>query len=150
MRLIEYIESLQCTQGAGAGQPLRLMPWQRRFLRGAFGTDGDAALSVSRGNGKTTLTAAVATAAIDGPLRTPRGEVVIVASSFVQGRVGFEHVCAFLTAKGHKLTDRSTWRLQDSVNSAVVEHRPTGARVRCIGSDPEASARTRTAANPRR
>ena len=30
-----------------------------------------------------------------------------------------------------------TWRMQDSANYATLEHRPTGARVRCIGSDPK-------------
>ena len=28
------------------------------------------------------------------------------------------------------------WRLQDSQNVATIEHRETGARIRCIGSDP--------------
>ena len=33
--------------------------------RGAFGQDGDAALSMARGGGKTTFTAAIACAAVD-------------------------------------------------------------------------------------
>ena len=61
---------------------------------------------------------------------------MIVASSFAQGRVCYEHTLAFLRERGHNFDDRKTWRLQDSQNAAVVEHRPTGARVRCIGSDP--------------
>ena len=35
------------------------------------------------------------------------------------------------------MSDRKVWRVQDSQNVATVEHRPTGARVRCIGSDPK-------------
>ena len=31
---------------------------------------------------------------------------------------------------------RAEWRVQDSANRASVEHRASGARVRCIGSDP--------------
>ena len=37
---------------------------------------------------------------------------------------------------GHDLADRELWRRQDSQNMATLEYRPTGARVRCIGSDP--------------
>ena len=136
MTLTEYISTLTITQGAGAGSLIRLLPWQRRFLRGAFAVDGDASLSISRGNGKSTLVAAIACAAVDGPLRQPRAEVVVVASSFAQGRIVFEHVIAFLHALGHDLSDRTLWRVQDSANSATVEHRATGCRVRCVGSDP--------------
>ena len=34
--LIDYIESLEITQGRRAGERVELMPWERRFLRGAF------------------------------------------------------------------------------------------------------------------
>ena len=137
MSLAEYIAGLTITQGAGTGRPFRVLPWQRRFLRGAFGVEGDAALSISRGNGKSTLVAAIAAAVVDGPLRQPRAEVVCVASSFAQGRIIFEHVREFLTERGHDLSVRKTWRCQDSQNVATVEHKGTGARVRCIGSDPK-------------
>ena len=137
MSLIDYISTLKITQGAGSGALIRLLPWQRRFLRGAFGVEGDAALSVARGNGKSTLVAAIACAVVAGPLRQSRAEVVCVASSFAQGRVIFEHVLAFLDALGRPLTDRRLYRVQDSQNVATIEHRATGARIRCIGSDPK-------------
>jgi len=135
--LADYIAGLTITQGAGAGKPIRLLPWQRRFLRGAFAVDGDASLSIARGAGKSTIVASIACAVVDGPLRQSRAEVVCVASSFAQGRIIFEHVRAFLEAAGHDLSDRRAWRVQDSQNVATVEHKPTGARVRCIGSDPK-------------
>ena len=137
MTLSAYIRSLTVTQGAGTGEPFRLLPWQSRFLRRAFAVEGDSALSIARGNGKSTLVAAIACAVVDGPLRQPRSEVVCVASSFAQGRVIFEHVRAFLGAAGRDLADRKTSRVQDSANVATIEHRATGARVRCIGSDPK-------------
>ena len=113
------------------------MPWERRFIKGAFSTDGDAALSVARGNGKTTVIAGVGAAAVDDtPLRQRRAETVIVASSFDQGLIDFRHIQAFLEEKGHDLTDRKTWRVQDSANRASITHRPTGASVKVIGSDP--------------
>lgn len=131
--LLKYIASLQVTQGEGVGESFPLFPWERRFLRGAFAVDGDSALSVARGNGKTTCLAAVAAAFIDGPLRQPRGDVVIAASSFGQARISFEHVRAFL---GDRLEIKSEWRVWDTTQQAAIEHRPTGARVRCIGCDP--------------
>ena len=135
--LADYIATLTISQGAGTGEPFRVQPWQRRFLRGAFAVEGDSALSIARGNGKTTLVAAIAAAVVEGPLHQSRAEVVAVASSFAQGRIVFEHVLAFLRERGCDLANRRAWRVQDSANVATVEHRVTGARVRCIGSDPK-------------
>ena len=136
-RLAAYIRGLTITQGAGEGGPFKLLPWQTRFINGAWSVEGDAALSVARGNGKSTLIAGVACAALDGPLQTPRADVVCVASSFTQGRVIYESVLAAMRAKGEDLEDRKRWRVQDSANVATIEHRESGARVRCIGSDPK-------------
>lgn len=112
-----------------------MLPWQRRFLRGAL-VEGrfESALSVARGNGKTTLVSAIACAAITGPLARPRGETVIVASSFGQARIAFEHVLAFLEPDIE--ADPKRFRIQDSANRASVEDRITGARIRALGSDP--------------
>ena len=46
-----YVESLRIGQGRHAGERFRLLGWQRKFLRGAFGQDADAALSMGRGGG---------------------------------------------------------------------------------------------------
>ena len=81
-RLISYLSALTVTEGRRAGEGLTVLPWQRRFVRGAFAPGRTtAALSVARGNGKTVLVAGIAAAAIDGPLAVPRGETIIVASS---------------------------------------------------------------------
>lgn len=90
-------------------------------------------MSIARGNGKTTLLAAVAAAALDGPLAVPRGEVLIVASSFEQARIAFEDVAAFM---GGKLRDKQRWKLWDTAQQVRIEDRETGAQVRCLGSDP--------------
>ena len=132
--LIAYLSGLTVTQGRLAGQPFAVLPWQRRFVRGAFApATTSAALSVARGNGKTSLLSAIACATLDGPLMVPRGETVIVASSYEQARIGFEHVIAFM---GGKLDDRQRWKVWDTAQQARIEDRKTGARVRCIGSDP--------------
>ena len=82
--------------GTGRGR-FGLLPWERRFLRRAFRPGiQTAALTVARGNGKTTLSASVAAAAVDGPLAQRRADTVVVASSFGQARILFEHTKAFL------------------------------------------------------
>ena len=116
------------------GRPFAVLPWQRRFVRHAFAPGvQSAALSVARGNGKTALLSGIAAATLDGPLAVRRGETVIVASSFEQARIAFEHVVAFM---GDKLEDKGRWRVWDTAQQARVEDKQTGARVRCIGSDP--------------
>ena len=136
-RLIDYLGGLTLAGGDRDGERFTVLPWEARFIRGAFGVEGDAALSVGRGNGKSALVAGIAAAMVDpdGPLHGPRRECVCVASSFDQSRVIFEDVLAFLRAR-HGLGDRKAWRLQDSANRATLEYRESGARVRCIGSDP--------------
>ena len=135
--LIEYLGGLTVTQGRKAGRLFDVLPWERRFVRGAFRPDvSEAALSIARGNGKTTLTAGIGAAAVDGPLAVPRGDAVVVASSFEQARICFEHVLAFLSER-HDLQDRGRWRVWDTAQQASITNRQNGARLRCLGSDPK-------------
>ena len=97
-KIAAYIETLVIGQGRYAGQKFKLLPWQKRFLKGAFAQDEDAALSMGRGGGKTTFTAAIAcsTVDVDGPLVEPMAETLVVASSFDQGLKNFRHMQHFL------------------------------------------------------
>ena len=53
MKTLErYIGGLVIGQGRHAGQPFKLLAWQRRLLSGAFKQTGDAAISMGRGCGK--------------------------------------------------------------------------------------------------
>ena len=95
--LISYIESLHVTQGDLVGQPVTVFPWERRFLKGAFKRGvTTSALSIGRGNGKTSFVAAICAAALDGPLSQPRSEILLVASTLSQARIAYHHVLAFL------------------------------------------------------
>ena len=133
--VVAYLAGLPVTQGAHVGEPFTVLPWERRFVRGAFARGvRSAALSIARGNGKTALAAGIASATLDGPLVVPRGETVIVASSFEQARIAFEHVAAFM---GERIGDRKEWRCWDTAQQARLEHRQLGYRVRCLGSDPK-------------
>ena len=130
-----YLEGLTVTQGSRAGERFTVLPWQRKFLRGAF-RDGvaEAGLSIARGNGKSTLLAGIAAAAVAGPLVQRRAETVIVASSFQQSRIIFEHTLAFLADEIQRQPGR--YRVMNSVQHAVIEDKETGARIRAVASDP--------------
>ena len=136
-QLIAYLEGLPLAGGDHDGELMDVLPWEARFIRGAFRSKGDAALSVGRGNGKSALVAGIACAVADpaGPLHGRRREAVCVASSFGQGRIIFEDALAMLREKTG--LPRRAWRVQDSANTATIEHRDSGARIRCIGSDPK-------------
>ena len=99
-RTRRYVRGLTIGQGRHAGEPFEVLRWQGRFLRGAL-ADGvaESALSLARGGGKSTFTAALACAALDGPLAEPAGEVLIVASSHEQGQIVFRHCLRFLAPK---------------------------------------------------
>ena len=136
--LIAWLGGLTLSGGDLDGQHFTVWPWEVKFILGTFGPPGDAALSIGRGNGKSGFVAALAAAVVcpGAPLHGNRREVVCVASSFLQSRIIFEDVLAYARGLGHDLSDRSLWRRQDSQNMATLEYRPTGARVRCCGSDP--------------
>lgn len=132
-RVAAWVSELEVSQGRRAGQRFEVLPWQREFLEVALAPGvSEAGLSVARGNGKTALLAAVAAAAVAGPLVQTRGEVVVVAASIPQGRILFEHTAAFLS--GRIAREPSRWAV--SHHSGTLTDRETGARVRVVGSEP--------------
>ena len=137
--LTDWLGGLTLSGGDLNGRPFTVWPWEKRFLFGTFAQPGNAALSIARGNGKSAFVAALAAAVVvpGGPLHGTRREVVCVASSFLQSRIIFEDVLSYARGLGHDLADRELWRRQDSQNVATLEYVKTGARVRCIGSDPK-------------
>ncbi|MDE0473877.1 MAG: hypothetical protein OXI50_04920 [Gammaproteobacteria bacterium] len=118
---------------AYVGRHLDLIPWERRFLYRLARTRGDVGLSVGRGNGKTGLVAAVAAAVLDGPLRVPNAEVILVASSFAQATIAGRDVLRYL---GDSIADRERWRKRDNNAVFEIEHLPTRTRLKAVGSDP--------------
>ena len=137
MHIIHYIESnLTIGQGRDAGKPFKLLNWQRRFLKGAFDCDGNAALSMARANGKSTFAAAIARCTLtpDAPLFSPMTDNAVIAASFAQGGIIFRHLMHFLRPEmeAHK----RDWRVVDSSNVMLVEHKPSGARMQVMGQNP--------------
>ena len=137
MSLVDFIGGLRITQGRLAGEPITLLPWQCKFLRRAF-ADGvsRAALSIPRGAGKSTLLGGVCLAFVDGPLMLPRAECLLVAPSYRQARISFEHALAFLRERYAPDEIKKRFRILDSTQYALIENRETQARLRAIGSTP--------------
>lgn len=98
-----------------------MLAWQHKFLRGALRPEVvEAALTMARGGGKSTFTAALAACALDGPLAQRNSEVLVVAPSLKQAKIIFRHVVRFL---GERVHDRTEYRKQDTVNVASLAHR---------------------------
>ena len=132
--VIRYLSGLTIGQGRLAGQPFRVLPWQARFLRGALRPGvAEAALSLARGGGKSTLIAGIGCAALDGPLMQPAAEILIVASSHEQGQIIFRHVLRFMAAG----IEAGRFRVADTVNTSRLVNKATGAMLMVKGSDPK-------------
>ena len=132
--VLDWMRQLRVTEGRYAGEPLTILPWQADFIAKVLAPEiAEGCLTIARGNGKTTISAALAAAAVAGPLMRPRSQTVVVASSFDQARILFEHTRHFLAPvlEAHP----HSWRVVDNFATALIENRLTGAKLRCIGSD---------------
>jgi phage terminase large subunit-like protein len=83
-RMIKWVETFVIVpRGFGARSPMKLAPFQRELIRDIFGNDEirSALVSLPRGNGKTSLAAALALyALLDDTVPDP--EVIAVASDY--------------------------------------------------------------------
>ena len=135
LALIGWLETLITPQGDRAGQPFELLEWERRLLNGVIDSDvSTAAMSLGRGNGKTTFSAALGAAGIMGPLAQPNAEVTLMASAFGQARIGFAHAKAFLTPWIESEPRR--FSITDTSQRATIVDRHTGSSLIARGSDP--------------
>ena len=133
--LVAWCEALEVTQGDHEGELLTLLDWERDFLRSVEASaGGELGLSVPAGAGKTTLCAAVAAAGVAGPLAKRRAAVILVAASFAQACIAFDHARAFLAPLFDADPDR--WRVLRSEQNAVIEDRETGAVLRAREAAP--------------
>jgi phage terminase large subunit-like protein len=97
-RAIRFLESPRVPEGPNAGNPVKLAPFQKRFIRGALADDvTTAVLSIGRGNGKSAISAGIALAALMGVIDgQPRREIIVAARTRDQGRIAFEFAAGFL------------------------------------------------------
>ena len=132
--LIRSMEGMPVGDGDLLGEPFESMPFQRRFLRGAF-RDGviRAGCSLARGGGKTGMASQICLDGLrpSGALHRPGYEIVLVASSFSQARIAFEAVKTSLELM--KVDDE--YRIRDQQNLADIQHLASRARLRVVGCD---------------
>ncbi|WP_237278493.1 terminase large subunit domain-containing protein [Sulfitobacter sp. M39] len=97
-KAIRFLESLAIPEGPKAGDPVKLAPYQRQFVKGALADSVNVAvLSIGRGNGKSALSAGIALGAVMGVWdRQPRREILIAARTRDQARIAFDFVAGFI------------------------------------------------------
>ena len=99
-RIVLFCESLVITKGLLQGERLKLLEHQRDFITMIWGANPRPKLAISsmpRGQGKSTFLAALATAALLGPLSERRGEIVSVAVTKDQAAIIHAEIAAFIT-----------------------------------------------------
>lgn len=137
-QVIEWIEgNLEIPHGEGAGQPFKVLPHHRKFIRGMM-REGvtTAALSQARGGGKSMLASALGIAALVGPLAPERGgQIVIVAASFAQGKRSiFDSIMAMMQPIMAARLEGS-FRTADSMGRAEIEDKDTGNTLIVLGAN---------------
>jgi phage terminase large subunit-like protein len=102
-RMIRFIESLPVTSGLLAGKKMKLLPFQKDFLRCVYRTDKkgnrlvrQAVLSVARKNGKTGLVTGMALGHLVGPEAEQRGQCYSAANDRAQASILFKEMKAVI------------------------------------------------------
>lgn len=137
-RVIAFLEELPITAGALAGQPMRLLPFQKDFIRGIYGPQDangrrlvrTALLTCPRKNGKSGLAAGLALAHLCGPCAEMRGQVYSAASDRNQAAIIFKEMVAII--------ERVEWmeeRLNIRSFNKLIEDLETGTTYEALSSD---------------
>ena len=114
---------------------LKLRKFQRTFLKNALRPDIDiAALSIPRGNGKSSLCADLLARVLNpaDSLFRAGTESVLMSGSIEQCRIIFRFVRA-------ELEHDSDYRFLDSATRCAITHVPTNTRLRVVGSNARTS-----------
>ena len=109
---------------------MKLRPFQKRFLHGAFDPTVDTAcLSLPRGNGKSWLAAHILTRCLTpgDDLHVPGAEYLLCAASLEQARLSYLFSRADLEPTGE-------YRFLDSVTRIGITHKATNTRLRVMSS----------------
>ena len=105
-QMIAFMETLPIVSGLKAGEALELLDFQKQFIRGVYGPVDDAqnrivrlaALSVSRGNGKSALLSGLGLGHLLGPCQEPYGEIYASALDREQAGVLYRQTRAYIEA----------------------------------------------------
>ncbi len=108
-----------------------LRPFQRRFVRSAFAPGiRTAALTLPRGNGKSTLAGYLAARALTpgDPIYVAGAESVLIGGSIEQCRIVFRAARRILEPTGE-------YRFLDSATRCAITHKASNTRLRVVGSN---------------
>ncbi|NUB42869.1 terminase [Fertoebacter nigrum] len=96
-KAMQFLQSLRIPEGPNAGQPVKLAPFQRQFVKGALADDVNVAvLSIGRGGAKTALAAGIGLGALLGEWdRQPKREILVAARTRDQAQIAWRFVAGF-------------------------------------------------------
>ena len=105
-KIISFIEQLIIPSGKGEGEPFKLRPFQKKFIRDVYGpTDKNgrrivrrAVFSVGRKNGKSLLISALALTHLVGPEAVNNGEIYSAANTRDQAALVFKYAAQIVRA----------------------------------------------------
>ena len=137
------IEKLVISEGRFSGQKFKVLPWQQETLE-AINDYSILAITMARGNGKTSFVSGLACSCLvpEGALNVNRGQVPLIASSFDQAGLAFDHIKHFLKERMENDNNeegklRYPWRTVDNSHQSEIEHVPSSTVLKCRGSDPK-------------
>ncbi len=139
-RVIAFIESLPITKGYGAGERVKLLPFQREWIEAVYATDEHGnrrvrtgLMSVARGQGKTVLAALLTLCHLCGPEAERRGECYSAAATKEQASLIFAEMEAVILE-----TPWMDERLNIQQFRNRIEDSVTGSKYRALASDGKA------------
>lgn len=140
-RLIAFAHMLVVPAGKHISTPLRLRPFQIRFIRAVYNAKDEgggrvvrqAILSVARRNGKTLLAAVLLLAHLAGPCKRPNATIVSAATTRAQASLPFRMVADMV-----RLNPWLNARLKIVDSTKRVVHREDGSYYVAISAEPGA------------
>ena len=136
-RVIAFIESMPITKGYGAGENVKLLPFQREWIEAIYATGADdkrrvrtGLLSVARGQGKTVLAALLCLAHLAGPEAEQRGECYSAGATKDQSGLIFTEMEAVIFAVPWLAARLNVQRFHKR-----IEDLETGSTYRALASD---------------
>ncbi|WP_306253895.1 terminase large subunit domain-containing protein [Parvularcula sp. IMCC14364] len=111
-KCVRFLETLRIPEGPKAGEQIRLAPFQKSFVEGSLDPKNNVGvLSVSRGNGKSALTAGICLGALLGVWdKQPRRDIILAAKTRDQARIAWQFAEGFAQSLPDEYQARLTFR----------------------------------------
>jgi len=138
-KVITFIEAeCKVPEGALVGQPIKLLPFQRAFIRSVYDNKDEeghritkmAILSIARKNGKTSIVAPLVLASIIGPLAPKNAQIVSGAMSRDQAGILFTAMSKMVS-----LNPNMSKRAQVIPSGKRIKGLTTGNEYKALASD---------------